>query len=403
MFSDVYSIYSLCDVKACPDKYAAIRQDVLSRMRTSWGDLRREAEKKRAELAAPSWPFLDSSDEDLDLAARVPTPSHLHGMVEELRAIWAEKIQDSPGTDFPRGQINGESDAKRRDLLAEIASQHFRSGMQSWLTGITPDQGLSATPIGELEQIKSEMRYRLKLVNVIAAMTERDIEALDTQIEGKRAPEKPCVQSNHAMAKLLIMLSPRSFSSVGFHDDGRHPDIYETPRAAYLRWRHRSGDHRFRRRNKKGHAGPSGLLRTLAQIHDGVQTNGSALRAIGWLHDRRDCSPRNSWTISSKPFHQRLVWKKVPSRRERLCFSTSLWPTPDAYYLHLTRHPVSTRSSWNEFVEDNVKRRKDGDRSDHMDRLIGWHHMHTILRFTSSAASRRFSICALRKEWTSYA
>ena len=50
-------------------------------MRTSWGNLRRAGGWKCAELAAPSWPFLELSDEDLYLAG---TSAHsfapaLHG------------------------------------------------------------------------------------------------------------------------------------------------------------------------------------------------------------------------------------------------------------------------------------------------------------------------------------
>jgi hypothetical protein len=155
-------------------------------MRASWGGPRKEERKNRADLGQLAWPFLEISDEQLDLASRVPTPSHLRGMVEELRAIRAEKykILEEP---ISSDAASKEPSSKRRELLAEIASEHFRSGMQSWLTSIAPDHGLSATSIAELQQIQSEMQYRLKLVKVIAAMMEREIETLSSQIEGKRA------------------------------------------------------------------------------------------------------------------------------------------------------------------------------------------------------------------------
>jgi hypothetical protein len=171
------------------DQYATARRDALSRMRASRGRLRKEEGKNRADLAELAWPFLEISDEQLDLASRVPTPSHLRAIAEELRAIRAEKykiLQEPISSDGARKEPN----SKRRDLLSEIASEHFRSGMQSWLTSIAPDHGLSATPVAELEKIQSEMKYRLKLVKVMAAMMEREIETLDSQIEGKRAWEK---------------------------------------------------------------------------------------------------------------------------------------------------------------------------------------------------------------------
>jgi hypothetical protein len=129
------------------------------------------------------------------------------------------------------------------------------------------------------------------------------------------------------MAKLLIMLSPpRSFSSVVSTMIGQHPDIYGFPELHIF-----VGDTvqeiiDFEKRNKKGHAGPSGLLRTLAQIRDGVQTNGSAFRAIGWLHDRRDCSTKKLMDYLLEAVSPKIGLEKVPSRRERLCFSTESTP-----------------------------------------------------------------------------
>jgi hypothetical protein len=180
-------------VSAVADQYATVRRDALSRMRASGDRIRKEEGKSRADLAELAWPFLEISDEQLDLASRVPTPSHFRGLVEELRAIRAEKykiLQEPISPDAAHQEPN----SKRRDLLAEIASEHFRSGMQSWLTSIAPDHGLSATSIAELQQIQSEMQYRLKLVKVIAAMMEREIETLSSQIEGKRA----LVEAAHA-------------------------------------------------------------------------------------------------------------------------------------------------------------------------------------------------------------
>ena len=171
------------------DEYATARRDALSRMRALWGGARKDEERKGLELAEFLGPFLEVADEDPDVASRAPTASQLRVLTEELRATRAEKYEilqeplshDGAGT---------EAGSKRRELLAEIASEHFRSGMHSWLTSIAPDHGLNATSIGELEQIQSEMKYRLKLVEAIAAMMEREIEALNTEIAGKRALEE---------------------------------------------------------------------------------------------------------------------------------------------------------------------------------------------------------------------
>ncbi len=174
------------------DHYAPARKKSLARLQERWGRARageEQEKKKRFGLAeAIAWPFLELSDEDLDLASRTPMPSHLRSLSEELRAIRAEKyavLQEPASPDV----LSGDPKAKRRELLAEIGSEHFRRGLQSWLTSIPADHGLSATPVDELKQIRAEMRYRLKLVKAIVSMMERELDAVEAQIKGKRALE----------------------------------------------------------------------------------------------------------------------------------------------------------------------------------------------------------------------
>jgi hypothetical protein len=126
------------------------------RMHASWGGARKEEERNRVELAEFVWPFLEIAEEDLDVASRVPTASDLRGLTEELRTARAEKYKILQESVSPDG-AGSEAGSKRRNLLAEIAFGHFRSGMQSWLTSIAPEHGLNATSVVELEQIQSEM------------------------------------------------------------------------------------------------------------------------------------------------------------------------------------------------------------------------------------------------------
>jgi hypothetical protein len=171
------------------DQYAGTRNASLLRLQQRWGRDRagRGREKKRVGLAESiAWPFFELSDDDLDLASRIPTLPHLRTLAEELRAIRTEKygiLQEPDSQD----SVSRDSASKRRELLAEIGSEHFRRGMQSWLTSIPADHGLSVTPVDELEQIRSEMQYRLKLLKAMVTMMEREIDAIEAQIKGKRA------------------------------------------------------------------------------------------------------------------------------------------------------------------------------------------------------------------------
>ena len=189
------------------------------------------------------------------------------------------------------------------------------------------------------------------------------------------------------MSKLLIMLSPpRSFSSVVSTMIGEHPDLYGFPELHVFVGDTVQDIMDFEKRSNKFHAaGPPGLLRTLAQIHDGVQTNGSTFRAIAWLNDRRDWSVKRLMDYLLERVAPKMGLEKSPVTAQKPMFLDRAYTCyPDAYFLHLTRHPVSTRSSWSEFVENKASRRKDRGRRERIDRLIGWHHMHVnILRFTS--------------------
>lgn len=167
------------------DQFANARKDALARMQKRWGQDRKDTKKPETGPDEPDEiPFIELSDEDLDLALRVPTPAHLADLKQALREIRQERyaeLQDAPSADAPTAPIS-----KRSELLAEIASDHFRSGMMSWLTSIPVDHGLSATPADELVRIQDELRYRLGLVKAIENMMSREIEGLETQIKARR-------------------------------------------------------------------------------------------------------------------------------------------------------------------------------------------------------------------------
>lgn len=172
-------------MSAVSDKFAPARKEALSRLQSRWGRERKGSEKKERDPNEPiSMPFFELSDEDLDLALRIPTPSHLSDLKEALRTMRSERFAElqEPAVRNPEAAPS----SKRRELFAEIASDHFRHGMGSWLTSITPDHGLSSTPADELVKIQEELRYRLKLLNAMEGMLEREIDSLENQIKARR-------------------------------------------------------------------------------------------------------------------------------------------------------------------------------------------------------------------------
>jgi hypothetical protein len=189
------------------------------------------------------------------------------------------------------------------------------------------------------------------------------------------------------MSRLVIMLSPpRSFSSVVSTMIGEHPDLYGFPELHMFVGSTVQEVIDFEKSHNALHAaGPPGLLRAVAQIHDGIQTNGTTFRAMNWINDRRDWSVKKMMDHLLESVAPKMGLEKSPPNSQKMLFLERAYACyPDAYYLHLTRHPVSNRSSWDEFV-DNKSSRKDGGQGERMDRLIGWYLMHSnIMKLTSS-------------------
>jgi hypothetical protein len=119
---------------------------------------------------------------------RVPTPAHLTGRRKFLREMRVECFRElkEPAESGAEAQPQP---SKIQDLLTEIASAHFRTGMGAWLTGVQPDHGFYSTPADELQKTPGELRYRLKLLNATSQMMQREIDALEIQIKARHKLE----------------------------------------------------------------------------------------------------------------------------------------------------------------------------------------------------------------------
>ena len=184
--------------------------------------------------------------------------------------------------------------------------------------------------------------------------------------------------------KFLIILSPpRSFSSVVSTVIGQHPDLYGFPELHLF-----IGDTvqevidiEYEHGN---YLGPPGILRTVSQLIYGCQTSATATKAVGWLFDRRHWS-----TKKLMDFFLELVDPLMGMEKSPVTCLKPLWIErayafyPQAYFLHLTRHPVSTRKSMDEFIE-NKRTRSDGKQVlKTIDSMLDWYRFHkNIIDFT---------------------
>lgn len=187
-------------------------------------------------------------------------------------------------------------------------------------------------------------------------------------------------------APLIILCPPRSFSSVVSTIIGEHPQLYGFPELHIF-----AGDtveEIIQREAKANHPAPAGLLRTLAQEHDGIQTSLTILRAIAWLHERRDWTTKALFDYLLDLVSPRIGVEKSPNTaRNRQFLERAYTMYPNAYFLHLTRHPVSARKSIQEFWENKQSAASGPANSlkTSLDSLVLWYQMHTnIINFTST-------------------
>ena len=147
---------------------------------------------------------------------------------------------------------------------------------------------------------------------------------------------------------LFVLAPARSCSSVVVCMLGQHPQLYGFPELRLFRTSHVDGllvDPPAGRGIPARERG-SGLVRALAQLHDGEQTPGTLDRAWQWLEDRQD------WTVVAV-LDQLLalvdplvgVEKSPETSLSDDALNRAEAAYPQARYLHLVRHPWSTVAS----------------------------------------------------------
>lgn len=143
---------------------------------------------------------------------------------------------------------------------------------------------------------------------------------------------------------LIILTPPRSFSSVVGGMLGQHPDMYGMPETnlftaetleALIAGYDRIGDQ-----------ARHGLLRILAQLHDGEQTVESIDRAQRWLRSNSHWTTKAVCDHILELVHPRILVEKSPRMVPRLANLERVYRMyPDASFLHLTRHPRAMAQS----------------------------------------------------------
>jgi hypothetical protein len=143
---------------------------------------------------------------------------------------------------------------------------------------------------------------------------------------------------------LFILCPGRSFSSVVCAVIGQHPDCYGLPELNLF-----LGDTLGESADifaSTGRSGLQGLLRTLAQLHDGMQTEATVEAAKAWIAANRQMTSRDVFNHIAACAGDRILVEKSPSNVFGPAYLTRVIRSfPKANYLQLLRHPRSRGTS----------------------------------------------------------
>lgn len=193
------------------------------------------------------------------------------------------------------------------------------------------------------------------------------------------------------MARLVILLvPPRSFSSLVSTMIGQHPEMYGFPEL-HVMMRETIGEAMQRERAREQFLGPSGLLRTLAELEFGSQSAENILNAAMWLEDREHWLSKDVINhvvqLAGEQTGAKFCVEKSPSMMESPpALERTREAFPDAKFIHVTRHPQTHLKSLLEYIDNYAPRHSEEMREKMRERAIGnWPYTHrNILDFAQT-------------------
>lgn len=152
------------------------------------------------------------------------------------------------------------------------------------------------------------------------------------------------------MGPVFILCAMRSYSSLISTMLGQHPDLYGLPEINLSVADTVGGVMDFYARRAHG---LHGLLRTVAELQDGAQTEDTIDAAMAFLNQRRGwrTGAMLDW-IEDKVSPRRIVDKSPVSVRSVEMMERLLDMRPDAQFLHIVRQPAAVCRSINRLHEE---------------------------------------------------
>jgi sulfotransferase family protein len=185
---------------------------------------------------------------------------------------------------------------------------------------------------------------------------------MDTLIEPQpitNAPEPASAQASRETSELVadplfLLAPPRSFTSVVGTMLGQHPQMYGLPEthlfgcATMTEWWGVCEEQTFPRAH--------GLLRAVAELFFGGQTEATVRQASGWLRRRSHFTTGMLMETLAARVHPRIIVDKSPSVVYSVKFLERIRDLfPRARYIHLLRHPRAHGESVMKFIEERKR------------------------------------------------
>jgi hypothetical protein len=184
----------------------------------------------------------------------------------------------------------------------------------------------------------------------------RPVAGSSTQLSsGSCDGAQPSTRTAESMADPLFILSPpRSFSSLVCAMLGQHPQMYGLPEVHLFedetmrRW--------FGRSSQAQYPMADGLLRAIAQLILGEQSEANIRVAGGWLRRRSHLTSGCIFEELASHVHPRISIEKSPSTvHSGDAMRRVLRFFPNARFIHLVRHPRSHGDSVMRYVDTLAK------------------------------------------------
>jgi hypothetical protein len=206
-----------------------------------------------------------------------------------------------------------------------------------------------------------------------------------TQVAPAREPGR--------FSPIFVLAPARSYSSVVSMMLGQHPDLVGLPELKLFAYptvgELEASLPRFWFERGVMHRSP-GLVRTVAEVVFGDQSIGSLNQARNWLEERYSWSGADLLDFLMKPLLPRRCVEKSPENVETDPALARLAAAyPQARYLHLVRHPVTTQRSIEAHLESMLPGR--GRAGQPMSGIAAWFVTHQrILRFAATLPNDRY-------------